>query len=902
MRNYFKALSRALIVLGASSLFGISACAADSAPRESTLLKEGWRFTFGEATNQAINPGFDDSSWESIEVPHTWNRVGYYKNDLYEHIHQPDNINTERGEGWYRLKFTGPDSLAEKRAWLEFDAASRTAEVWLNGERQGEHRGGFTRFRFDVTDALKPGEENLLVVKTDNTKPSATSSTADVHPLSGDFFNHGGIYRPVRLVLTDPIHLDMLDFGGPGVYATTTLWGEERAEVKIRSLLRNDGQGRETVTVVSQLLNEDGGVVAANRAPIALSSGERGESKQVLKLDQPILWQGVENPYLYTLRVELRTDSGRLLDRLDQSYGIREVGFDADRGFLLNGKPYRLRGVSYHQDFEGKGWAVSEEDVAQDIEIIRELGANTVRLAHYPHGQPVHELANQHGLVLWDEIPLVTTWGYKSEHEDVNRALDENAKQQLREMIRQNFNHPSVAVWGIANEVDFGALIPTFVGTTISEVDDLKPLLEELAEIVATEDPSRVSTLANCCEQRPGIEDEGLPVTSSFVDVSGANRYFGWYYGKVEDLGPHLDKLHQVNPTQPLSVSEYGAGGAVSQHTDNPLGGAVDSRGETQPEEFLSYIHEKSWAIMSQKPYLWGSWVWNGFDFATSHRQEGDAADINTKGLVTYDRKIKKDAFYFYKAHWSESPTVHISSRRYRERRYPVTEVRVYSNANKTELTVNGRSYGELSNCPNKTCVWTNVQLSAGVNEVTVRGTFGSRTVIDSVEWHLDASRENAYHIDVGALLAAESTAGDFGSDDFFIGGQANTIDQAGSYLQASVKPDIANTEDRKLVASYRKGNFAYRVPVENGEYRVSLTFMEPDEDPSERLFHVLANDELLLENFNVAKAAGKPRAAITREFTVMATDNLIELEFEPESGEALVSAIMIDPVKPSDD
>ncbi len=375
MTYHFTYLFKISIALCASMILGLSACATENATesttaRETTELKTGWRFSFGEAGSQAIKADFDDSSWEAVEVPHSWNRVGYYKHDLYELKHEPDNVNNDQGEGWYRLEFTGPADLQGKRAWLEFDAASRTAEVWLNGVRQGEHRGGFTRFRFDVTEALKPGEENLLVVKTDNTKPTVDSSTADVHPIAGDFFVHGGIYRPVRLVLTDSIHFDMLDFGGPGVYATTTRIEDDEAEVRIESRLTNDGQEREAVSVVSQLLNVGGGVVATDQQTINLHSGENAELSQLLEVEDPTLWEGVINPYLYTLRVELRTESGHLLDRIDQSYGIREVGFDADRGFILNGKPYRLRGVSYHQDREGKGWAVSEEDIAQDVEII----------------------------------------------------------------------------------------------------------------------------------------------------------------------------------------------------------------------------------------------------------------------------------------------------------------------------------------------------------------------------------------------------------------------------------------------------------------------------------------------------------------------------------------------------
>lgn len=884
------------LILGALSVVVVSACTlsipSEGAARETTPLETDWKFQFGDMDENVVTFAFDDSAWETVAVPHSWNRVGYYNNDLSDHPHTPNNINKEQGTGWYRLQFTGPEELQGKRAWLEFDAASRTAEVWLNGRKQGEHRGGFNRFRFDVTADLQLGKTNLLVVKTDNTKPTADSSTADVHPISGDFFVHGGLYRSVRLVVTDSVHFDMLDFGGPGVYATTKDITDNQADVMVRSRLTNDRSSDQQISVVSQLLDGQGKVVATKQSYVQVKSGETVEATQQFSVDQPALWQGTDNPYLYTLRAELRTDDGQMVDRLDQPFGIRQVAFDADKGFILNGKPYRLHGVAYHQDREGKGWAVSDSDVAEDVAIMREMGANTIRLAHYPHGQRVHELANQYGLILWDEIPLVTSWGYGSEHTEVNQALNRNAELQLHEMIRQNFNHPSVAVWGIANEVDFGALLPAFLGSTVSESEDLKPLLKGLADIVASEDPSRASTLANCCEQRPGLENSNLPVTSPLVDVAGANRYFGWYYGKAEDLGPHLDKLHQLHPDQPLSVTEYGAGGAISQHTDNPLGGPVDARGETQPEEYLSYIHEQSWNILSQKPYLWGSWVWNGFDFATTVRREGDAIDINTKGLVSYDRAIKKDAFYFYKAHWSAAPTVYITERRYQDRAYPTTDMRVYSNANETELTVNGKSYGTRSDCPNKICTWSAVQLQSEDNTVIAHGYFAEGSKSDTVQWNLKADLINAYHIDAGALLAASSTAADYGSDNFFSGGEAKTVDQTGGWGKPPVLADIANTEDRELLATYREGTFEYHLPISNGEYRVVLTMMEPDSTLQDRQFDVLANGSHLLKDFSILQQAGAPLKAIKKTFRVTVSNGELGLIFSADQGGAVVSAI----------
>ncbi|NHO67363.1 DUF4982 domain-containing protein [Aestuariicella hydrocarbonica] len=883
------------LILGTLFVVVVTACTLSIPPegeaRETTPLKTDWKFQFGNTDEDVVTLAFDDSAWETVAVPHSWNRVGYYKNDLLEHLHTKENVNAEQGVGWYRLTFNAPETTEGERVWLEFDAVSRTAEVWLNGNYVGEHRSGFARFRFDVTELIESGKSNLLVVKADNTLPEAGSSTQDVLPIAGDFFVHGGIYRPVRIVVTKPVHIDMRDFGGPGVYATSQI-GEDSVKIDISSRLSNATAITQEVRLVSSLIDDKGQRVAYSEQAVSLAAGQTTEVEDVLDVQDPVLWQGIENPYIYTLRTEVRDADSGLLDRLDQDYGIREVAFDAERGFILNGEPYRLHGVSYHQDREGKGWAVSREDIAEDVAIMKEMGANTVRLAHYPHGQPVHEIANRKGLVLWDEIPLVSSWSYAPENKEANQELSENAKLQLREMIHQNFNHPSVIVWGIANEVDFGAILPAFLSAKRSDAALLEPLLKELAAIVNEEDSSRLSTLAHCCEERKGLANAEFPTTGHLTEVVGANLYFGWYYGEAQDIGPHLDHLRTVRPEQPLSVSEYGAGGGISQHTDNPLGGPVDATGVAQPEEYMSYVHEKNWVEISSRPYLWASWVWNSFDFATKVRVEGDAVDINTKGLVTYDRKIKKDSYYFYKANWSDEPTVHITGRRYKERAYPVTDVRVYSNAPETELWLNGESLGKKSDCEQQICVWTEVSLSDGENQLRAEGVFAEGRESDTVQWHLKAGLTNAYHIDAGALLAASSVAADYGSDDFFSGGEARTVDQPGGWGKPPVLADIANSEDRELLATYREGEFEYRLPVSNGEYQVVLTLMEPDTTLQDRQFDVMANGSHLLKDFSILQQAGEPRKAIKKTFRVTVTDGELELIFSADQGGAVVSAI----------
>lgn len=862
-------------------------------PRSVYPLADGWRFHQGETTDKVELPDFDDSAWESVSVPHSWNRVGYYLSNPQTHIHQADMVNKAQEQGWYRLVITPDETLRGKRAWLEFDGASRVASVWLNGVHLGEHRGGFSRFRFDATAALRPGQSNHLVVRADNSLPFPGAATADTLPLAGDFFVHGGLYRPVSLIVTNPVHIDMLDMGGPGVYAHTERIDETHATIAVRSRLRNDDDQSAHVTVAAFLLDAEGEVVALNRQTVALTAGAGTDVEQQIVVADPRLWQGVADPYLYRLRVDVAAADGGLLDQIEQTFGIRQMRFDPQQGFFLNGEKLSLRGVGYHQDREGKGWAVSPDDIAEDMAIMREMGVNTIRLTHYQHGQTIHDLADRYGIILWDEIPLVTVWTNRGSLEPTDR-LRANARLQLQELIRQNYNHASVATWGIANEVDFGNSFPSFLtGYKEGEAPDPMPLLQELDELAKQEDATRPTALATCCEGRMFAPGVNVPITAEAADLGGANRYFGWYFGEVEDLDDHLDALHAARPRQPLSITEYGAGGATTIHTDNVLGGPIDSRGRIQPEAYESYIHERSWAILSRKPYLWATWLWNAFDFATTIRAEGDAQDINTKGLVTYDRAIRKDAYFFYKANWTDTPTVHITDRRYRDRAYPVTNIRVYSNASETKASLNGRLLGARRDCPDRICEWKNVKLAAGANRLKVVGRFKNDVIEDEIEWRLSDDAARNIRIDSGAIVAGGRN---FGSDNFFDGGQAGTLDEPADYGKPAVKAEIGGTDADSVAATFREGRFAYRVPLSKGRYALTFTFVEPSKGPDERIFSVTANGEAVITRLDVAKIAGGAGQALIRQAVVNVRGGMLDLDFIPEQGDAIVSALEISP------
>lgn len=684
--------------------------------REIRELTADWQFIFRDGWSPEAADVASGGDWALIDLPHTWNRLGEYRET------RTAATDNRQGTGWYRRTIDGAGLDPSKRHFAEFEAVGNIADVWLNGRHVGRHAGAFTRFRIELTGFLDFAGSNRLLVRADNSDPQPGSSTADVIPLLGDFFLHGGIYRPVRLVSVPASHIALDDFGGPGVYASPTVAADGSARVPALVRLTGAQEGQE---VAVALRDAEGNMVANTRRGI--SSGQR-EADLDIAVAKPRLWDGPADPYLYEIEVSL-IERGKVLDQVRQPVGIRSFRMDAGAGFFLNGRPLQLRGVSRHQDYLGKGWALEDADHDRDMAIIAEMGANSVRVAHYPQAARWFDLADSHGMIVWAEVPFVNKVAFSDAA--ASEALVANARTQMTEMIRQYFNHPSIVTWGIGNEVDIDLAFKR-----LGPKADARPLLRELNALSRAEDPSRPTVIADCCEATPGDKAPYLPLLAGEADLMGYNRYFGWYYGTVEDLGPHLDMLHARHPATPISVSEYGAGGALTQHSEHPEGRPTNITGRPQPEEFQAWWHERSWAQIRDRKYLWGSWIWNMFDFSSRIRREGDAIDINTKGLVSYDRSVKKDAFYYYKAQWSDEPVVHITSRRHRERTGSATRIKVYSNAPSVTLTLNGRTLGEVP-CVDRICLLDEVRLGPGMNPVVAQGAFSSGIVSDSVEWHL---------------------------------------------------------------------------------------------------------------------------------------------------------------------
>ena len=877
------------IVLAAFVLFATGIANAQevdtAALRTVQPLMEDWRFVQDDELTDEAALAATTEDWQTVNLPHTWNA---------EDAASLDSEGYVRGLGWYRLEFETP--AAGARHWLEIGAASLVADVWLNGEHLGQHKGAFTAFRFDITDQLAAEGPNVLLIKANNTAPEEDDDLTAIAPKGGDFNIPGGLYRHVALISTpDASHFALDDLGGPGVYASTASIEGDAATLDLRALLSNDADADGEFTVRFSLVDDAGQVAATTEQPIQLTASENVEVALQMQVPSAHLWQGVADPYLYQLMAELLSADGTPVDRVVQSFGIRQMSFDPNEGFFVNGQHVRWNGVAIHQDILGKSWAMTPEDVDKSLALVTEIGANAIRLGHYPFGEYVLQRISELGLVAWSEAALgIRTTLESCTTVDAPEEYVDNALTQLSEMIRQQYNHAAVALWSIGNET-------TQHQHCDEPYDNVTPVLRAMHERAKAEDPSRPTAYAEFPEPVTPEERVGPFATEGITDIFATNRYFLWYDPEFEEMSQLLDDLHTLTPDQPLIVTEYGGGGAITHHTDNPEGGLPEvwsaDEGEVsyQPEEYAAWLHEQNWRVIQSKPYLVGSFVWNLIDFGSANRNEGDVLGVNTKGLVTFDRETRKAPFFFYKANWSDTPVTYIGSRRYTNRAYAVTDVKVYHNGQFVELSVNGTPVGTMTveQCEQSTCVFQDVTLADGANTVTAVGTHGGEMVEDTVEWTYED--DGSIGIAAGRLATGyESSDGIlFGSDDFFVGGEPNELE-----IRSGNPPDIANTEDPLLYKYFRSGEFRYEIPLASGSYDVTLGFFEAGEDADEgdRIFNVTANGQPALENYDVIAAAGGAGTAVTATFTAEVTDGILTLEFTPVAGEAVVSNIWIAP------
>jgi len=670
---------------------------ADGAPdgRQSLGLDAGWRFFAGDEP-LAPQPGFDDRSWQPVDLPHTWNALDG----------EDGGNNYRRGPGWYRRHIALATSFAGRRLYLQFDGASLMADVYVNGVHLGCHKGGFARFRFDATGKLRAGADNVIAVRVDN-------GHLGIPPTSADFTFFGGLYRDVSLLATDPVQISATDLGSPGVFVEQGRVTADSAAIVVRAELENHGALPREVDVTVAVRDASGADRLAPSFRAHLGPGASEEVVKPLAIDHPHLWNARSDPYLYTVRVELRPVSadgrpGPVSDAVEQPLGLRSYSVDPDRGFILNGRPVDLHGFNRHQDWPDRGWAITPDEEAEDFELMRDCGATAVRVSHYQQSDSWYSRCDRAGIVAWAEIPFV------------NQALDtpeflENAKQQLRELIRQNANHPSVCFWGVGNETSGAAA---------------DAVIAALARVVREEDPTRLSTYAS--------DHDNADPKNWHTDVVAFNRYFGWYRGGLPDFAAWLDRTRADYPRARFAMSEFGAGASIAQHAQDPR--APDPGGRFHPEEYQNSFHEAYWAALRNRPYVWAKFIWCLHDFASDGRDEGDHPGRNDKGLVTYDRRVKKDAYFFYKANWSGEPVLHIASRRFDRRTDPVTDVKVYSNAAEVALEVNGVALGARRDAAgDRVFLWRDVRLSPGANQVSASARFAAGAAADSCVWTLGA-------------------------------------------------------------------------------------------------------------------------------------------------------------------
>ena len=593
-----------------------------------TIVNFNYKWAFTKQCTEV--PAALPMDWNWVNLPHCWNAIDGQDggNDYY------------RGTCYYAKSFDKIDLPQTEEYYLEFQGANASADVYLNGKHLAHHDGGYSTWRVNITEAML-ARDNLLVVTVDN------SVNEVVYPQTADFTFYGGIYRDVNLICVGKSHFDLDYYGGPGLAVTPEITGKD-AKVTVETWLtgKTDAQ-----TLRYALCDAEGNVVA---------STETADTKVELNIEGVHLWHGLKDPYLYTAKVEL-VEGDTVVDAVSTRFGCRTFKIDPDNGFILNGEEYPLRGVSRHQDRWGFGNALTREHHIEDMDLICEVGCTTIRLAHYQHDQFFYDLCDERGLVIWAEIP------YISKHMPTGR---ENTISQMKELVVQNYNHPSIVVWGLSNEIS--------IGGSDDDLLENHNILNDLCHEMDKTRPTTIAAVSMCAMDDPYLQ---IP------DVVSYNHYFGWYGGDTSMNGPWFDKFHAMHPTIPIGCSEYGCE-ALNWHTSNPAQGDYT-------EEYQAFYHEELIKQLFSRKYMWATHVWNMFDFGADARAEGGENGQNHKGLVTFDRKYKKDSFYAYKAWLSKEPFVHLCGKRYVDRVEDVTKITVYSNLPEVELFANGVSLGK---------------------------------------------------------------------------------------------------------------------------------------------------------------------------------------------------------------
>jgi beta-galactosidase len=831
--------------------------------RTKIAINDSWLFlnegiAFGQNSSLV-----DDTSWEKVNVPHTWNAV------------DPFDAHTsyKRGIAWYRKSMKiSTENRTDKKSYLQFEGVNQVADVYVNGIHVGRHKGGYTAFTFDITEALNEEEDQLIAVMVNN------AHDPYIAPLSVGFALYGGIYRDVWLVTTNNIHFDMDNYGSNSVFISTPTVNDAQAKVTVKGTIVNEEKIARTLEVNSviydALKNEVGSVVSE----INLKAGEKLEYTHDLTVDAPKLWSP-DNPYLYAVKSTISKNK-KVIDVLENPLGLRWFSFDAKSGFSLNGKIIKLRGTNRHQDKMGQGSALTNVEHRRDMQLIKDMGCNFIRIAHYPQDPEILKAADELGLLAWEEVPLVN---YMTIHPE----FLENSKVMLKEMIRQHYNHPSVIVWGSMNEIFLWGNNEARVSNQTD--DNYTKKVTEFTKIldatIREEDPFRYTTLAmhmSSDYDKVGIED--IP------QIAAYNVYSGWYSDEFNDLGKSMDKKNESKPNQVIFISEYGAGSDMELNSDKPK--RFDFTGQYQRLFNESYLKQ-----IEERHFISGSAIWNQFDFSQPD-VGGSMPYLNQKGMLTWDRK-PKDVYYLFQANWSKKPMVHIAEKDWPVRaitgdskKYTIT---IYSNLNEINLFHNGTKVGTKP-IEKLNKVQFEVVLEKGENQLKATGVSNGKTLENNTQVTLQKyleKNDSSIFINVGSNAQYFDTVSNTAwIEDNPFNGYYGYV--GGEEKQLNRKSIIRNNRYNPLYYSAIEGANSYKIKVKNGKYMLSLYLMEFNEiAQGERVFDVFVNENKVISALDLTKEAGFCYG-IEKIFEVEVTNNEVLIELKSIKGKTILSGLQL--------
>lgn len=632
--------------------------------------------------------------WEKVNLPHTFN-----KDDM-----QKDR-NFYTGTVAYQKKLQLQPEQTNKRIFLKLEGVGQVAQIFVNNRYIGSHKGGYSQFAFEITHSLSKDKENIITVLANN------QARKDIIPVNQFLFPiYGGIYRPVSLIITDKTNFTVTDDAAPGIFIKQKNVTKQSASVEVSAKFNTTETETQNLVLETAIIDDRGKVVASKKSPVSISPQGTTYFSEEFQLKNPRLWDGVRDPYLYTIKSKLLKDNQEI-DAITQPLGLRKVEVVPGKGFILNGKPYPMYGVSRHQDLWGYGSALSIEQHRADMELMKEMGVTTIRLAHYQQAPQMYDLADEYGFLVWAEIPFVNSVSYQE---------SDNAKQQMNELVKQNYNHPSIYTWGIHNEV--------YAKTRDEQVPTLSKQLNEIAKQL---DPYRFTSAVNGYSEVD--RQENLT-----TDIQGINHYFGWYSGEIMDLEKWAQNLENKYPTYKIILSEYGADGNMDQSSETPMKPKDVVSGTFFPENYQTETHIQQWAIIEKHPIIAASYVWNMFEFAVPMWNRGGVNARNLKGLVSFDRKRKKDSFYWYKANWNKEPMLYLANRRDQKRTNSTTKIQAFSNLKNVKFTINGEEFNAVNGVNAKHWILENVHLKKGQNIIKAQATDGKKIFSDEMVWTLE--------------------------------------------------------------------------------------------------------------------------------------------------------------------